>query len=270
MASLEKLVVQLRQKKQEATKLRNKAERQLTDVRSAERRSSSGLNSIDKKIETEREDVSDVSTVLTRKTSQLESIERLVAAAEEKIVREKEAIEQVEQEIEFSDNPEEKQNAEARLRSLNEHVQELISEIKSRQKTAKKISDDANKYSDIKSKITTKIQKQSQSKPSLRDTMTSSHKAAGRFVKELERRTKAEDSAKKALEKVAGKYQELLAKRRQAAKKTAAKKAAAAKKRAAAKKKAAKKRPAKKKAAKKRPAKKKAAKKKTSKKKSRR
>ena len=35
-----------------------------------------------------------------------------MAAAEERLAREKEAIEQVEQEIEFSENPEEKQNAE--------------------------------------------------------------------------------------------------------------------------------------------------------------
>ena len=94
MASLEKLVVQLRQKKQEATKLRKKAEKQLKEVRSAERRSSSGLNTIDRKIESEREDISDVSTVLTQKTSQLESIERLVSAAQERLGREKEAIEQ--------------------------------------------------------------------------------------------------------------------------------------------------------------------------------
>ena len=71
LASLEKLVVQLRQKKQEATKLRKKAEKQLKEVRSAERRSSSGLNTIDRKIESERENISDVSTVLTQKTSQL-------------------------------------------------------------------------------------------------------------------------------------------------------------------------------------------------------
>ncbi len=256
MASLERVVIQLRQKKQDATNLRKKAEKQLKEIRSVERRSSSGINSIDRKIEFEREDVSDTSEILTRKTSQLESIGRLVAGAEERLTREKEAIEQVEQEIEFSDNPEEKQNAEARLRSLNDHVQELVSEIKSRQKTAKKILDDATKFTDIKSKITSKIQKQSKSKPSLRETMTTSHKAAEKFVKELERRTKAEDSAKKAIEKVSGKFQELLAKRRKAAKKAAAKKAAAkrvaaAKKRAATKKKAAKKRPTKKKADKK-------------------
>ncbi len=282
MASLERIVVQLRQKKQESTKLRKKAEKQLKEVRAVERRSSSGLTSIARKIESELEDVSDTSDILIRKTSQLESIERLVEAAEERITREKELIEQAQQEIEFSENPEEKQNAEDRLRSLNDHVQELFSEIKSRQKTAKKILDDSNKFADIKSKITLKIQKQSKSKPSLRETVATSHKAATKFVKELERRTKAEDSAKKALEKVSGKFQELLAKRRKEAKKAAAKKAVAAKKRAAAKRAvaakkraAAKKRPAKRKAAKKRPAKRKAAKKrpakrKTAKKKSRR
>ena len=199
------------------------------------------MHSIDRKIESEREDVSDTSDILTRKTSQLESIGRLVGAAEERLTREKEAIELAEQEIEFSENPEDKQNAEVRLRSSNDRVQELVSEIKSRQKTAKKILDDATKYADIKSKITSKIQKQSQSKPSLRETMVTSHKTAEKFVKELERRTKAEDYTTKALEKVSGKYQELLAKRRKAAKIAAAKKAAAAKV-AAAKKRAATKR----------------------------
>ena len=156
MASLERLVVQLRQKKQDATKLKKKAEKQLKEVRAVERRSSSGLTSIARKIESELEDVSDTSDILIRKTSQLESIERLVEAAEERITREKELIEQAQQEIEFSENPDEKQNAEDRLRSLNDHVQELFSEIKSRQKTAKKILGDSNKFANIKSKITSK------------------------------------------------------------------------------------------------------------------
>jgi len=138
VASLERIVVQLRQKKQDATKLRKKAEKKLNETRTIERRSSSGLNSIDRKIEFEREDVSDTSDILTRKNSQLESIGRLVAAAEERLTRVKEAIGQTEQEIEFSENPEEKQNAEARLRSFNDSVQDLVSEIKSRQKHRKK------------------------------------------------------------------------------------------------------------------------------------
>ena len=231
MASLEKLVISLRQKKNEATKLRKRAEKELHDVRSAERRSISGLTSIDKKIESEREDVSDVSGILTQKNAQLESIERLVKTAEERIVREKEEIERAEQEIEFSENPEEKQNAEARLRSLNEHVSELIEEIKSRKKTAKKITIAAEQYSNEKSKISTKIQKQTKSKPTLRETMSTSHKAAEKLLKEFERRTKSEESAKKLLDKTFAKLQVLLAKKRKSAKKKVAKRRPAKKSR---------------------------------------
>jgi hypothetical protein len=263
LASLEKLVIQLRQKKQEATKLKKRAEKQLKEVRSAERRSTSGLNSIDKKIELEREDVSDVSGVLNQKNSQLESIGRLVSSAEVRVSREKEEIEQVQQEIEFSENPEEKQRAENRLQSLNGHIQELIIEIKSRQKTAKKIANDVAGFSDIKSKISTKIQKQTKSKPSLRDTVSTSHKAAEKFVKELEKQLKIESSTKILLDKASSKLKEILLKKLEAKKKTAARKAAA---RRSAKKKVAKRKPAKKTAAKRKPAKKTAAKRKPTKK----
>jgi chromosome segregation ATPase len=257
LASVEKLVIQLRQKRNKKTSLRKKAEKQLKDVLSVEKRSSSGLTSVDRKIESEREAVSDVSTVLTQKTSQLESISRLLVSAEERLTKEKESIEQTEQEIEFSESPEEKQNAESRLRFLNDYVQDLIFEIKSRQKTAKKISDDVSKFSTIKSNISSKIQKQTKSKPSLREIKTTSHKTAQKFVKELEMRTRAEESAKNALDKVSKKLQEFLANKRKAAKKKVAKRKPARK--TAAKKKVAKRKPARKTAAKKKVAKRKPA-----------
>ena len=102
MASFEKLVLNLRQRKKDVSKLRLKAEKQLKESRSIERRSSSGLVSLDKKIELEKEDSSDVSDILTQKTSQLESIQRLVTAAEERINQEKEALVEAEQRVEFA------------------------------------------------------------------------------------------------------------------------------------------------------------------------
>ena len=236
MVSLEKLVIQLRQKKQEATKLRQKAENQVKEFSSAEKRSSSGLQTIDKKIESEREESSGVSDVLLRKNAQLESIGRLIATAEDRLTREKEEIEQIEQEIEFADNPIEKENAETRLNSLNNHVSELVEEIKSRQKTAKKILNDVTNFSDIKSKIVSKIQKQTKSKPSLRETKISSHKAAQQFLKSLERRIKTEESAQKSFENAYSKLKALSAKKKPAKKKPAKKKAASKKKTAAKKK----------------------------------
>ncbi len=230
LASLEKLVIQLRQKKQEATKLRQKAENQVKQLRSAEKRSSSGLQTIDKKIESEREESTDVSNVLLRKNAQLESIGRLIVTAEDRLATEKEAIDQIEREIEFADSPIEKENAEARLNSLNKHVGELVEEIKRRQKTAKKILDDVTNFSDIQSKIVSKIQKQTKSKPSLRETKVSSHKATQQILKDLERKIKSEASAQKSLENAYSKLKESSAKKKTAAKKRPAKKKTAAKK----------------------------------------
>ena len=65
MVSLEKVVVQLRQKKQDATNLRKKAEKQLKEIRSVQRRSSSGLHSKDRKLESKREDVCATSDIIT-------------------------------------------------------------------------------------------------------------------------------------------------------------------------------------------------------------
>ncbi|EPA06195.1 hypothetical protein [Candidatus Nitrosarchaeum limnium] len=207
-------------KKQKAANLRKKAERQLQQVRTLEKRSSSGLNSIDRKIESEKEDVTDVSGVLTQKTSQLESIQRLVTAASERLIREKDALVEAEQELEFAKNPEEENIAKSKLAIINEKIQELEFEIKNREKTAKKITEEVSKINEIKSKISTQIQKQTKAKPTLRETMSESHKAAQKFAKELEQKIRSEESAKKALEKVNSRLQELLAKKRKMAKKT--------------------------------------------------
>ena len=220
MASFEKLVLKLRQKKQDVSKLRLKAEKQLKKSRSIERRSSSGLVFLDKKIESEQEDSSEVSNILTQKTSQLESIHRLITAAEERLNREKEALVDSEQEIEFAENLEEKQSVETRLNSIKNNIGELEFEIKSRQKTAKKITDQVTTNTEIKSKISSKIKKQSQSKPSLRESMTKSHKAAEKFENELKKRLKAEEIAKKSLDKAIKKLQELQAKKKKSARKT--------------------------------------------------
>ena len=95
MASLEKTVIELRQKKKEATKLKQNAEDQLKQLQSAEKRSATGLKKMIKQIESEKEDVTDVSENLTRKNAQVESIQRLVTSAEDRVNSEKEALEQL-------------------------------------------------------------------------------------------------------------------------------------------------------------------------------
>ena len=202
LTSLEKLVLNLRKRKQEASKLRLKSEKQLKELRSTERRSFSGLATLDKKIESEREDSSEVSNILTQKSAQIESIDRLIATAEERLNQEKEALIDVEQQVEFSENDYEKQIAESRQKSIKTHIEELEFEIKSRKKTAKKIGEQIAENTGVKSKITSKIKKQFQSKPSLRETMTTSHKDAEKFSKQLEKNTRREELAKKFLDNV--------------------------------------------------------------------
>ncbi|MDH3277658.1 MAG: hypothetical protein OEM21_06110 [Nitrosopumilus sp.] len=230
LVSLEKLVVNLRKKKQDASKLRLKTEKQLKELRSTERRSLSGLSSLDKKIESEREDFSGASDILTQKNAQLESIQRLVETAESRLNQEKEALIEAQQQVEFAENNDEKQNAEGRIKSITAHIEDLEFEINSRKKTAKKITEQVAHISNTKSKITTKIKKQTQSKPSLRDAMISSHKKAGKFEKELEKYIKQEEIAKNSLDKAVAKLEELHLKKKAAkrpARKTAPKRKAA-------------------------------------------
>ena len=85
MESLEQTVIQLRQKKKAAIQAKQNAENELRLLQSIEKRSSTGLDNVDKKIESEKENVSDVSDNLARKNAQVESIQRLVSLAEERV-----------------------------------------------------------------------------------------------------------------------------------------------------------------------------------------
>jgi len=138
LASLARLAQKLEDRKAQVYRLRRKSERELKKAKSLHRRSSSGLSLMERGIESAREQLTDVSDVLTRKTAQQESLERLVAAAEERLQREKEAKEQTEQEVEFAESSEEKQNAQTRLNSVIDRIDELTSEIKLRKKDGNK------------------------------------------------------------------------------------------------------------------------------------
>ncbi|MCG3779301.1 MAG: Polyhydroxyalkanoic acid synthase [Nitrosopumilus sp.] len=253
MTPLEKTILEMRKKRNQATKLKQNAENQLKQLQFAEKRSATGLQKMIKQIEYEKENISDVSENLTRKNAQVESINRLVSAAEERLNTEKQSVEQVEQEIEFAESPEEKQNAEDKLRSLNDHIQELISEIKNRHQTLKKITEQVSTFDVIKSKITTQIKKQTKSKPTLRTTVNFNHQNIVKVMKEIEKQTKDEERITKALGNASSKLKDYLAKKT-ASKRRPAKKTAS--KRRPAKKTASKRRPAKKTASKRRPAKK--------------
>jgi len=222
LATLTRLAEKLVEKKQEVSKLKRQSQRELEKAKSLRRKSSSGLAIIEKRIGSAREQLSGVSEDLIRRLAQQESIQRLLAAAEEKLGREKQAKEQTEQEIEFAESPVEKENAEARLRSITDRIEEIIFEMKQRKKMIPKVTDAVEDYKKSKSKISTKIQEQVHEKPELKKLITKSQKATERFTKQFLTKIKQEESAKLNLKKIQTRLEELKAKRRKLAAKRAA------------------------------------------------
>jgi len=125
------------------------------------------MASLQRRIESSREQLVDVSSVLTQRLAQQESLQRLIVAAEERLNREKEAKEQIQQELEYATSKEEKQHAQDRLRSISDRINELIEELKQRNKMTKKVTSAIEDYQKSKSRISTKIHHQTRSKHTL-------------------------------------------------------------------------------------------------------
>ncbi|RDJ37310.1 MAG: ATPase V [Crenarchaeota archaeon] len=225
LASLERVASKLEERKKEASKLRRKGERELKKARSLLRRSTSGLATVARKVENAREELSDVAGVLTQKLAQKESIERLVTTAKDRVSKEKEALEQALQELDFASSDEEKQSAQSRINSLNQHIADLEDEIKERDKTLRKITDAIDDIQSNKSKISGKIQKQTKVKPTLQKMLKESKKDAERFSKQVVVKAKQEESAKNTLIKVKEKLEKVKAQKRKLAAKKRSRKA---------------------------------------------
>ena len=206
--------VLLQLRKQEAAKLRKKGEREFQKAKSQTQRSVSGLLSLQRRIDSSKEQLDDVSGILTQRMAQQESIQRLIANAQESLRRENEAKEQAEQEVDFAESDEEKHQAIARFRIISERINELGEEIKQRSKTAKKISQGIEDYHKSSTKLTSKIQKQTHSKPDLQKLIKTGRKTTNRLAKQIERKAKQEESAKLNLSKISKKLSELASKRR--------------------------------------------------------
>lgn len=259
MASLEKLAEKLKQQKMEASKIRRKSEKQLHDAVSLGRRSSSGLRSLEKHLEHNKEQLSDINAEFNQILARKESLERLAKTAEARLIQENASKDQAEIDLANADTDDAKSNAQYRLDIATEKIQELESEIQIRQKAVEKVDKEIEDYKKSKSTTSNKIHKQAQSKPALVTKLKESKVDSEKFQKKLATAEKREESANKALAKVTAKLEVIMAKKRKAAaKKAAAKRKAAAKKAAAKRKAAAKKAVAKRKSAKKKVSKKKA------------
>lgn len=202
MTSLTRLATKLQKKKIEAAKLRKQSEKKFKQVKKLSRKTTSGLSSLQKRLESTHEKLDDVSFHLNQRTAQQESIMRLVAAAQERLKQEKDLKEQTMQELEFASSKEEKQQIQERLQTIVDRINELTAEIRQRNAMARKTTDAIDEFKNSKSKITSQVRKQAQSKPVLVNLMKNTKKTATRLAKQLENREKREQAVKSTLEKI--------------------------------------------------------------------
>lgn len=247
LATLAKLAERLKQQKMEASKIRRQNERALKEALSLGRRSSSGLRSLERHIEHNKEELTDINAEFNQILARKESLERLAKSANERLVREHEVKDQAEIDLANADSDEVKDSAQYRLDGATEKIQELEAELQIREKAVKKVDQEIIDYKKSQSTTSQKIHKQAKSKPILVTQLKESKVDSEMFRKKLETSSKREESANKALAKINAKLEVMLAKKRKAAaKKAAAKRKAAAKKKASKRKASSKKRKAKK------------------------
>ena len=255
MASLAKLAQKLKQEKLAVSKERRLQERKLKEAVSLARRSSSGLSSVERRLEDSRDKLGEINAEFSHVMARKESLERLASAAQERLTQEITAKDQAETDLQNAETEGAKQIAAERLEQIIQKIAELEEEAKQRQEAAEKLVNVIEGFKKSKSHTSHQIQKQTKSKPVLLNQIKTSKIDSERLKKQLDLALKKEQNVSKVLTMVSKKLEEQLARKRKiAAKKAAAKRKAAAKK-AFAKRKAAAKKTTKKKTAAKRTAK---------------
>lgn len=271
LTSLAKLAQKLKQEKLAASKQRRLQEKMLKEAVSLARRSSSGLSSVERRLEDSKGKLGEINAEFNHVQARKESLERLASAAQERLTQEIAAKDQAETDLQNAETEGAKQIASERLEQIIQKIQELEEEAKQRHAAAEKLINVIEGFKKSKSKTSHQIQKQTKTKPVLLSQIKTSTVDSERLRKRVDTAVKKEQNVSKILSVVSKKLEEQIArKRRIAAKKAAAKKKAASRKASAKRKAAARKAASKKKATAKRGAakKKSATKKKTAAKKS--
>ena len=110
MVSLASTAKKLAAQKQEISKIRRSSQREFQKAKAVSRKYSSSLNSLQRRVSTSRQQIEDIAQVLNQKVSQLESIQRLKKAAQERLDLEIENKEKLESEADFATTSDEKES----------------------------------------------------------------------------------------------------------------------------------------------------------------
>ncbi len=196
-----KKVVQLQQKKTRSSKIRNKAVRSLKTARKLHRKSTSAINSIQRRVSKIHAELDDVSSALQHSLAQKESIQRLKINAEERLKQEKERKKQIEREI-SSATSNVRDQLEFTLDTISNQINEIRSEIRQRNSTARKVEKVIQECTTKKSKLCSQIKRATKSKPRIIKIMNESKKNVAKLEKRLPSLTKTEKNIRKNFSRI--------------------------------------------------------------------
>ena len=216
MVSLTSAAKQLTAKKQEISKIRRFSEKEFQKAKSVSRKYTSSLNSLERRVVTSRQQIEDITQLLNQKMSQLESIQRLKKSAEERLSTEIQNKEQLENEVGFSNTDDEKQNILSRISVVNGVIDDIKNEIKQRTPMEKKLTQIIEEINNSKSKISSTIKKNLESKPTLVNLVKTTTTKLEKTAKKYQSSKSLEDSAKTKLNKITSDLSKLLKKRAKA------------------------------------------------------
>ena len=127
----------------------------------------------------------EVSNTLEHSLAQKESIQRLKKSAQDRLGTEIQNKEQLENEVGFSNTDDEKQNILSRISVVNGVIDDIKNEIKQRTPMEKKLTQIIDEINNSKSKISSTVKKNLESKPTLvnlvKTTTTKLEKTAKKY-----------------------------------------------------------------------------------------
>ena len=213
MASLNSAAKKLKKEKSLLSKIRRSSEREFNKVQAISRKSSSSLTSVQKRIDSYREQAENIGQILNQKIIQLESVQRLKDTAAEKLGLEKQNTEQLEDESKYVSTKEEKQSIESQLNVIHGVIDDIKNELKQRKSMEKKLLQAIDEYTKSKSKVSTIIKNNLVYRSKLAKLVKTSQSNVDRVGRKFNLTKSREDSANKRLGKITSQLYEILRKR---------------------------------------------------------
>ena len=201
MKSISKRVAELQKTRVRTAKIRRKTVQSLKSAKKLHRKSTSTINSMQRRVSKIRSELDEISNGLQHSLAQKESIQRLQAYAEERQSQEKERKKEIEKEL-FSTTGDAIDQLEFTLDTISAQINDIRNEIRRRSSTGKKVDKLIEEYTTKKSRLSAKIKKALESKPQVAKTMHTSKKNIVKLEKRLPSLIKTEDNVKKNFSRI--------------------------------------------------------------------